>query len=516
MLDKNQNLNNRTILMDDGKMLDVNKVEKFLQDRANNSNGNVNEQNYLDRLMLRENPEIKFIETQYGLIRADGDFYLKDDQNLVAEIGSSVLGTIDVASNFVKGVRSGIVGALAGAASIPISVGEKYGLLEEETLKEFGEKVDAYRKENINDNTAGIIGDVVGQFVAPGVAYYKLFSAALKTLPIAGKFGNALKNSTIIKTALSEVATVGTVQTPTDPNFFTLIEDLTGVDNKLSRQIGVELFKSMATPGEWNPNNVLDKKLNAIVVDATVVVGAPRLIIAGFPLLISFAKQVHKLKADGLITLGVLTSSTLEETVPEETVPEETVLEETVPEEIITENNITEESVLEDNSNTEIPLEKPLNIKVIEPLNIRVIEQIKEREGFLAEAKKFDGEPFYTIGYGRSNSSVKKGDTVTREEAEEYLIEDINIRIPKINSLLPKLNEYSNELQEALFYEFYRGSLGASVKTMNLINEGNFKEAAIEFLNHDEYRKAIEENENPGIIKTMGRVANALNSEGKK
>ena len=51
---------------------------------------------------------------------------------------------------------------------------------------------------------------------------------------------------------------------------------------------------------------------------------------------------------------------------------------------------------------------------------------------------------------------------------------------------------------------------------MNLINEGNFKQAAIEFLNHNEYRKAIEENENPGIIKTMGRVANALNSEGKK
>ena len=513
MLDKNQNLNNRTILMDDGKMLDVNKVEKFLQDRANNSNGNVNEQNYLDRLMLRENPEIKFIETQYGLLRADGDFYLKDDQNLVAEIGSSVLGTIDVASNFVKGVRSGIVGALAGAASIPISVGEKYGLLKDETLKEFGEKVDAYRKENINDNTAGVIGDVVGQFAAPGVAYYKLFSAALKTLPIAGKFGNALKNSTTIKTALSEVATVGTVQTPTDPNFFTLIKDLTGVDNELSRQIGVELFESMANPGEWNPNNVVDKKLNAIVADAPVVVGAEKLVTAGIPLLISFAKQVHKLKADGLITLGVLTSSTLEETVPEESVPEEViteeaVLEEAVPEEIITENNITEESVLEDNSNTEIPLEKPLNI--------RVIEQIKEREGFLAEAKQFDNEPFYTIGYGRSNSSVKKGDTVTREEAEEYLIEDINIRIPKINSLLPKLNEYSNELQEALFYEFYRGSLGASDKTMNLINEGNFKEAAIEFLNHDEYRKAIEENENPGIIKTMGRVANALNSEGKK
>ena len=137
---------------------------------------------------------------------------------------------------------------------------------------------------------------------------------------------------------------------------------------------------------------------------------------------------------------------------------------------------------------------------------------IIDEEGLLLKAKKLFKEKNFTIGYGRNRSSIKEGDTITKEKALEYLKEDITIRLDEIQNRIPLFNQFSENLQLALFYEYYRGSVGQSTETIKLINAGKFKEAADEFLRNDEYINA-EELGKKGIRKSMEKVYNLLKQE---
>jgi GH24 family phage-related lysozyme (muramidase) len=137
---------------------------------------------------------------------------------------------------------------------------------------------------------------------------------------------------------------------------------------------------------------------------------------------------------------------------------------------------------------------------------------IIDEEGLLLKAKKLFKEKNFTIGYGRNRSSIKEGDTITKEKALEYLKEDITIRLDEIQNRIPLFNQFSENLQLALFYEYYRGSVGQSTETIKLINAGKFKEAAEEFLRNDEYINA-EELGKKGIRKSMEKVSNLLKQE---
>jgi len=137
---------------------------------------------------------------------------------------------------------------------------------------------------------------------------------------------------------------------------------------------------------------------------------------------------------------------------------------------------------------------------------------IIDKEGLLLKAKKLFKEKNFTIGYGRNRSSIKEGDTITKEKALEYLKEDITIRLDEIQNRIPLFNQFSENLQLALFYEYYRGSVGQSTETIKLINAGKFKEAAEEFLRNDEYINA-EELGKKGIRKSMEKVSNLLKQE---
>ena len=101
---------------------------------------------------------------------------------------------------------------------------------------------------------------------------------------------------------------------------------------------------------------------------------------------------------------------------------------------------------------------------------------------------------------------------ITKKQAEEFLKEDIESRLDEIQTKIPAFSTFSERLQSALFYEYYRGSVGQSPKTIELINKENLKEASVEFLNNDEYRNAVERNRR-GIRKTMQEVSNALKEE---
>ena len=137
---------------------------------------------------------------------------------------------------------------------------------------------------------------------------------------------------------------------------------------------------------------------------------------------------------------------------------------------------------------------------------------IIDEEGLLLKAKKLFKEKNFTIGYGRNRSSIKEGDTITKEKALEYLKEDITIRLDEIQNRIPLFNQFSENLQLALFYEYYRGSVGQSTETIKLINAGKFKEAAEEFLRNDEYINA-EKLGKRGIRDSMEKVSNLLKQE---
>ena len=142
-----------------------------------------------------------------------------------------------------------------------------------------------------------------------------------------------------------------------------------------------------------------------------------------------------------------------------------------------------------------------------------MFKYVKNKEGKIFEAatQSTEGEEKLTIGYGRYGAA--EGQTVNKEEAEQMLLEDIESRIPEVINAIPKFDSFSDELQQALFYEWFRGSLVQSPKTRELINAGKFSEAAKEFLNNDEYRNA-RKNKRLGVISHFELTAKLLNKEG--
>lgn len=140
----------------------------------------------------------------------------------------------------------------------------------------------------------------------------------------------------------------------------------------------------------------------------------------------------------------------------------------------------------------------------------RLEERLVELEGFEAEAyKPIDTEEHYTIGYGHYGSDVKKGTVLTEPEARELLRKDIEKRMPKIRKAIPNFDDLSDDLRVEIAQSWFRGGISGSPKTIKLINEGKFDEAAVEFLDNEEYRTT----ELGGVKTRMEALADALKKE---
>lgn len=127
---------------------------------------------------------------------------------------------------------------------------------------------------------------------------------------------------------------------------------------------------------------------------------------------------------------------------------------------------------------------------------------IKEKEGFRDTAYA-DGDG-YSIGYG--NYGVNKGDTITQEEAELQLQQNIDDRLVQIRKAIPNFDNLPLETRKHLLGSWFRGSLSGSPKTISLLNAGKYEEASKEFLNNNEYRTTSLE----GIRNRMEDTANAI------
>lgn len=148
----------------------------------------------------------------------------------------------------------------------------------------------------------------------------------------------------------------------------------------------------------------------------------------------------------------------------------------------------------------------------------RLANRIIELEGFIPEAERaFANEKHYTIGYGTYGPQVKKGQTITKAEAEVLLREtELPKRIKMAQDMFDNFDSFSDDLKIELIQGMYRGDFKKTHKTVQLINEGKWEEASKEFLNHKEYQTAKElgdKSDRAGIVPRLESISSAIYQE---
>lgn len=148
----------------------------------------------------------------------------------------------------------------------------------------------------------------------------------------------------------------------------------------------------------------------------------------------------------------------------------------------------------------------------------RVTEYLKyhENEGRSKPFTHNDIKQLPTIGYGHlitpesttshfpkvfaqeiSTNPLFVGDALagrtelSDEQMTRLLKYDVDKRVAGVRQLIPNFDKLPKDLQDPLFSEYYRGSLGKSPKSVSLINQGKYSDAAAEYLDNDEYNAEV-------------------------
>jgi GH24 family phage-related lysozyme (muramidase) len=155
---------------------------------------------------------------------------------------------------------------------------------------------------------------------------------------------------------------------------------------------------------------------------------------------------------------------------------------------------------------------------VPDEMSKKFVKRVVDLENFRSKPyrlKKADGtyEKHWTVGYGHNGPDVDPNKTYTEAESRALLIKDLNDKFKIIERKLPKFSSYSPALQIEILQSVYRGGLSGSKRTLELINEGRFKEAAKEFLDNKEYIAAEGSTETSGIRPRMESLRDALVKE---
>jgi len=99
-----------------------------------------------------------------------------------------------------------------------------------------------------------------------------------------------------------------------------------------------------------------------------------------------------------------------------------------------------------------------------------------------------------TIGYGHkiksaAEQSMYERTGLTDAEAEELLRTNLEGAAQKAMALVPKFTTLPDTVKQALTNAAYRGEIRSTHQTIKLINQGNWKAAAEEYLNNTEYKR---------------------------
>lgn len=93
-------------------------------------------------------------------------------------------------------------------------------------------------------------------------------------------------------------------------------------------------------------------------------------------------------------------------------------------------------------------------------LSANGLNLIKSFEGCKLTAYKcLPSEKYYTIGYGHYGSDVTAGMKITKEQAEELLLQDCKKAIKNVNSFMSKYNFNQNQFDALVSFAFNVGSI---------------------------------------------------------
>lgn len=93
-------------------------------------------------------------------------------------------------------------------------------------------------------------------------------------------------------------------------------------------------------------------------------------------------------------------------------------------------------------------------------LSVNGLNLIKSFEGCKLTAYKcLPAEKYYTIGYGHYGSDVTAGMKITKEQAEELLLQDCKKAIKNVNSFMSKYNFNQNQFDALVSFAFNVGSI---------------------------------------------------------
>jgi hypothetical protein len=95
-----------------------------------------------------------------------------------------------------------------------------------------------------------------------------------------------------------------------------------------------------------------------------------------------------------------------------------------------------------------------------------------------------------------------KREELTKKQIDILFSEDLRTRLEITKNFFHEFENYPGYLQSALADGVFRGCLAGSPKTRRLINEGDFRGASEEYLNHQEYKTARERGKS-GVAKRM-------------
>jgi hypothetical protein len=137
----------------------------------------------------------------------------------------------------------------------------------------------------------------------------------------------------------------------------------------------------------------------------------------------------------------------------------------------------------------------------------KVKQMIKGDEGRRNKLYK-DTKGKWTIGYGH----------LIKDKAELKKYQKRTLSDKEINNLLDAdVNEYNDDLKMTIINGFFRGDLSGSPATIKLINQGLYKQAAKEYLNHGDYIAASKPNaEDRGVAIRMYRNAQNIAKQATK
>ena len=151
----------------------------------------------------------------------------------------------------------------------------------------------------------------------------------------------------------------------------------------------------------------------------------------------------------------------------------------------------------------------------------KATNMLKKDEGKRPQLYK-DTKNKWTIGYGhliKTNEEYKKykNKTLSDEQMEQILSVDVAEKIKKAQALFPKFNQYNDEFKMVLLNGIFRGDVSGSPKTIALINAGEYKQAAKEYLNHGDYVAASKPDaKDKGVAIRMLRNAKIMAKQSNK